>query len=49
MYKLIVSAAHPTLGISIRKAILTYENIVRNKVFTVNIPSENYIKVMWIS
>lgn len=26
MYKLIVSAAHPTLGIFIRKATLNYEN-----------------------
>jgi len=42
----IVSAAPKALGISIRKATLTYENIVRSKVFTVSIPSEDYIKEM---
>jgi flavin reductase (DIM6/NTAB) family NADH-FMN oxidoreductase RutF len=42
----IVSAVPPTLGISIRKATLTYENIIRNEVFAVSIPSENYIKEM---
>ncbi len=42
----IVSAAPPALGVSIRKATLTYENIIRSKVFTISIPSENYIKEM---
>lgn len=42
----IVSAIPPTLGISIRKATLTYENISRSKVFTISIPSEHYIKEM---
>lgn len=42
----IVSAVPPTLGISIRKATLTYENIVRSKVFSVSIPSQDYIKEM---
>lgn len=42
----IVSAAPPALGVSIRKATLTYENIIRSKVFTISIPNENYIKEM---
>jgi flavin reductase (DIM6/NTAB) family NADH-FMN oxidoreductase RutF len=42
----IVSAVPPTLGVSIRKATLTYENIVRSKVFTISIPSEKYVKEM---
>lgn len=40
----IVSAVPPAIGVSIRKATLTYENIMRSKAFTISIPSENYIK-----
>jgi flavin reductase (DIM6/NTAB) family NADH-FMN oxidoreductase RutF len=40
----IVSAAPPTLGVSIRKATLTYENIMRSREFTISIPSETYVK-----
>lgn len=40
----VVSAAPPTIGVSIRKATLTYENIIRSKEFTISIPSENYLK-----
>lgn len=40
----IVSGVPATLSVSLRKATLTYENIIRNKVFTINIPSGNYVK-----
>lgn len=40
----VVSGAPPTIGVSIRKATLTYENIIRSKEFTISIPSENYVK-----
>jgi flavin reductase (DIM6/NTAB) family NADH-FMN oxidoreductase RutF len=40
----IVSASPAAIGISLRKATLTYENIVRSEVFTISIPSENYVK-----
>ncbi len=34
----------PCIAISLRKATYTYGNIVERKAFTVNIPSENYVK-----
>ncbi|MFH1050503.1 MAG: flavin reductase family protein [bacterium] len=34
----------PCVAISLRKATYTYNNIVLNKAFTVNIPSEKYVK-----
>jgi flavin reductase (DIM6/NTAB) family NADH-FMN oxidoreductase RutF len=34
----------PCVAISLRKATYTYHNIVLNKAFTVNIPSEKYVK-----
>ena len=34
----------PCLGISLREATQTFHNIVEHKAFTVNIPSEKYIK-----
>lgn len=34
----------PCISISLRKATYTYENIMENKAFTVNIPSEKYVK-----
>ncbi|MDR1124386.1 MAG: flavin reductase, partial [Elusimicrobiota bacterium] len=37
----IVSSTSATITVSIRKVTLTYENIMRNKEFTVNIPSED--------
>lgn len=40
----LVSGAPAAIGVCLRKATLTYENIIRNKAFTVNIPSEDYVK-----
>jgi flavin reductase (DIM6/NTAB) family NADH-FMN oxidoreductase RutF len=40
----VVSAMPATVSVSIRKVTLTYENIMRNKEFTINIPSEDTIK-----
>lgn len=34
----------PCVGISLRKATYTYGNIVESKAFTVNVPSEKYVK-----
>ena len=34
----------PCIGVSLRKATYTYGNIVERKVFTVNVPSERYVK-----
>ena len=34
----------PSVAISLRKATYTYGNIVERKAFTINIPSENYVK-----
>ncbi len=34
----------PSVAISLRKATLTYHNIMANKAFTVNIPPVNYVK-----
>ncbi|MCX7966826.1 MAG: flavin reductase family protein [Syntrophorhabdaceae bacterium] len=34
----------PCISISLRKATYTYENIMEKKAFTVNIPSERYVK-----
>ena len=39
----ICSSAPPSIAVSIRKARLTFENIVATKAFTVNIPSEKYL------
>ena len=40
----ICSSEPPCVAISLRKARHTYSNIVERKAFTVNIPSEKYIK-----
>ncbi|HHT9116050.1 MAG: flavin reductase family protein [Planctomycetes bacterium] len=34
----------PSIAISLRKATYTYGNIVERKAFTINIPSETYVK-----
>jgi flavin reductase (DIM6/NTAB) family NADH-FMN oxidoreductase RutF len=34
----------PCISVSLRKATYTYGNIIERKAFTVNIPSENYVK-----
>jgi flavin reductase (DIM6/NTAB) family NADH-FMN oxidoreductase RutF len=34
----------PCIGVSLRKATYTYQNIIERKAFTINIPSERYIK-----
>ena len=34
----------PCIGVSLRKATYTYSSIVERKAFTVNIPSETYVK-----
>jgi len=34
----------PCVAISLRKATLTYDNILERKVFTINIPSETYVE-----
>ncbi len=34
----------PCVGISLRKATYSYENIMEKKAFTVNVPSEKYVK-----
>nr|HPH41067.1 flavin reductase family protein [Syntrophorhabdaceae bacterium] len=34
----------PCIGVSFRKATYTYGNIVEKKAFTVNVPSERYVK-----
>ena len=34
----------PCIAVSLRKATLTYGNIVRRQVFTISVPSEDYIK-----
>ena len=34
----------PCIGISLREATYTYSNIMEQKAFTVNIPSEKYVK-----
>lgn len=40
----ICSSAPPCISVSLRKARKTYDNILENKAFTINIPSESYIK-----
>ena len=40
----IVSSQPPCISVSLREATLTYHNIIRAEVFTVNIPSEKYVK-----
>lgn len=40
----IVCSKPPCVGISLRKATYSYGNIVDKKAFTVNVPSEKYIK-----
>jgi flavin reductase (DIM6/NTAB) family NADH-FMN oxidoreductase RutF len=34
----------PCVAVSLRKATYTYSNIVERRAFTVNVPSEKYIK-----
>ncbi len=40
----ICSSSPPCISISIRRQRCTYENILKRKAFTVNIPSEKYVK-----
>ena len=40
----LVSGKPAAIGVCLRKATLTHESIIRNKVFTVSIPSEDYVK-----
>jgi flavin reductase (DIM6/NTAB) family NADH-FMN oxidoreductase RutF len=40
----ICSSTPPCIAISIRKQRCTYDNILKRKAFTINIPSEKYIK-----
>jgi flavin reductase (DIM6/NTAB) family NADH-FMN oxidoreductase RutF len=39
----ICSSQPPSIGIALRKATLTYLNIIERKAFTVNIPSEQFV------
>jgi flavin reductase (DIM6/NTAB) family NADH-FMN oxidoreductase RutF len=34
----------PCIGVSFRKATLTYHNIIEQKAFTINVPSEHHVK-----
>lgn len=40
----VASGKPPSISVSLREATLTYHNIMLNKAFTVNIPSEKYLK-----
>jgi len=40
----ICCSSPPCVAVSLRKATYTYGNIMEQKAFTINIPSENYIK-----
>lgn len=40
----IACSSPPAISVSLRKATYTYQNIVDRKAFTVNLPSENFIK-----
>jgi flavin reductase (DIM6/NTAB) family NADH-FMN oxidoreductase RutF len=40
----ICCSAPPCVGVSLRKATYSYGNIMERKAFTVNVPSENYVK-----
>ncbi len=40
----IASSKPPCVSVSLREATLTYHNIKRSKAFTVNIPSERFVK-----
>lgn len=40
----ICCSSPPCVAISLRKATYTYDNLMDRKAFTINIPSENYIK-----
>jgi len=40
----ICCSSPPCVAVSLRKATYTYGNIVEKKSFTINIPSENYVK-----
>lgn len=40
----ICCSAPPCVGVSLRKVTYTYGNIMERKAFTVNVPSEDYIK-----
>lgn len=39
----ICCSSPPCIAVSLRKATLTYENIMAREVFTVNVPSEDYV------
>ncbi|KUO70016.1 MAG: flavoredoxin [Desulfosporosinus sp. BRH_c37] len=40
----ICCSSPPCVAISLRKATYTYGNLISKKAFTINIPSENYVK-----
>jgi flavin reductase (DIM6/NTAB) family NADH-FMN oxidoreductase RutF len=40
----ICCSAPPCIAVSLRKATYSYDNLMRNKAFTINIPSERYVK-----
>jgi len=40
----IASSSPPCISVSLREATLTYHNILRTNAFTVNFPSENYVR-----
>jgi flavin reductase (DIM6/NTAB) family NADH-FMN oxidoreductase RutF len=40
----ICCSSPPCVAISLRKATYTYDNLMAKKAFTINIPSENYVK-----
>ncbi|MBP8258280.1 MAG: flavin reductase family protein [Verrucomicrobia bacterium] len=40
----ICNSKPPSVAISLRKATLTYGNLLKRKAFTVSIPSENYVR-----
>ena len=40
----ICCSSPPSVAVSVRKATYTYGNIVERKAFTINIPSETYVK-----
>lgn len=42
----ICCSSPPCIGVSLRKATYTYTNLMERKAFTVNVPSEDYIKAV---
>ena len=40
----IVSSKPPCINVSLREVTLNYHNIIQTEAFTVNIPSEKYLK-----